>query len=78
MNLKGEIIVIYKVLYQETKQDNPRREYTHSLYIDAESSINVREAVEKNTNYDIELIQELDEAHLEYEQKSPNFKLTEF
>ncbi len=75
---KGEIIVIYKVLYQETKQDNPRREYTQSLYVDAESSIDVREAVENNTNYDIELIQELDEKHLEYEQKSPNFKLTEF
>ncbi|WP_010623832.1 DNA-directed RNA polymerase subunit epsilon [Companilactobacillus versmoldensis] len=70
--------MIYKVLYQETSQDNPRREYTHSLYMDAESSIDVREAVENNTNYDIELIQELDEKHLEYEKQSPDFKLTEF
>jgi Uncharacterized conserved small protein len=46
--------------------------------MDAESSIAVREAVEKNTDYNIEFIQELDEKHLEYEKKSPEFKLTEF
>ncbi len=75
---KEKFIVIYKVLFQENKQDNPRREYTHSIYIDADTSVDVREQVEKNTNYDIELIQELDEKHLEYEQQNPNFKLTEF
>ena len=57
--------MIYKVLYQTSELDNPRREFTHSLYMDAESSIAVREAVEKNTDYNIEFIQELDEKHLE-------------
>ncbi|APU71588.1 UPF0356 protein [Companilactobacillus crustorum] len=70
--------MIYKVLYQTSELDNPRREFTHSLYMDAASSIEVRQAVEKNTDYDIEFIQELDEKHLEYEKKSPDFKLTEF
>ncbi|AUI71001.1 DNA-directed RNA polymerase subunit epsilon [Companilactobacillus alimentarius] len=70
--------MIYKVLYQTSELDNPRREFTHSLYMDAESSIAVREAVEKNTDYNIEFIQELDEKHLEYEKKNPEFKLTEF
>ncbi|HIY93745.1 DNA-directed RNA polymerase subunit epsilon [Companilactobacillus sp. HBUAS56275] len=70
--------MIYKVLYQTSELDNPRREFTHSLYMDAESNIAVREAVEKNTDYNIEFIQELDEKHLEYEKKSPDFKLTEF
>lgn len=46
--------------------------------MDAASSIEVRQAVEKNTDYEIEFIQELDEKHLEYEKKSPEFKLTEF
>ncbi|WP_334328857.1 DNA-directed RNA polymerase subunit epsilon [Companilactobacillus sp. HBUAS59699] len=70
--------MIYKVLYQESELDNPRRESTQSIYVDAQSSIEVRQAVEKNTDYHIEFIQELDEQHLEYEQKSPNYKLTEF
>ncbi|WP_125762615.1 DNA-directed RNA polymerase subunit epsilon [Companilactobacillus hulinensis] len=70
--------MIYKVLYQESELDNPRRESTKSLYMDADSSIIVRQAVENNTDYHIEFIQELDEEHLEYEKKSPDFKLTEF
>ncbi|KRK65398.1 hypothetical protein FC72_GL000867 [Companilactobacillus tucceti DSM 20183] len=70
--------MIYKVLYQESELDNPRREFTKSLYVDADSSIEVREEVEKNTKYHIEFIQELDEKHLEYEQKDPSYKLTEF
>lgn len=78
IRLKEKFILIYKVLYQTSELDNPRREFTHSLYMDAESSIAVREAVEKNTDYNIEFIQELDEKHLEYEKKNPEFKLTEF
>ncbi|WP_125566590.1 DNA-directed RNA polymerase subunit epsilon [Companilactobacillus insicii] len=70
--------MIYKVLYQESELDNPRRESTKSIYVDANSSIEVRQAVEKNTDYHIEFIQELDEKHLEYEQQSPSYKLTEF
>lgn len=70
--------MIYKVLYQESELDNPRRESTKSIYVDAQSSIDVRQEVEKNTDYHIEFIQELDEQHLEYEQKSPDYKLTEF
>ncbi|WP_057880109.1 DNA-directed RNA polymerase subunit epsilon [Companilactobacillus kimchiensis] len=69
--------MIYKVLYQTSELDNPRREFTHSLYMDAASSIEVRQAVEQKTNYEIEFIQELDEKHLEYEKKNPEFKLTE-
>lgn len=76
--LKENYILIYKVLYQTSELDNPRREFTHSLYMDAASSIEVRQAVEDNTDYNIEFIQELDEKHLEYEKKSPDFKLTEF
>ncbi len=78
IRLKEKFILIYKVLYQTSELDNPRREFTHSLYMDAASSIEVRQAVENNTNYEIEFIQELDEKHLEYEQKNPEFKLTEF
>jgi len=77
IRLKEKFILIYKVLYQTSELDNPRREFTHSLYMDAASSIEVRQAVEQKTNYEIEFIQELDEKHLEYEKKNPEFKLTE-
>lgn len=70
--------MIFKITYQETKTEAPRRENTKSLYIDAESKVIARKLVEDNTPYNIEFVQELDAAHLAYEQKSPDFKLTEF
>ncbi|HRG31559.1 MAG TPA: RNA polymerase epsilon subunit, partial [Trichococcus flocculiformis] len=33
---------------------------------------------EQNTPYNIEFIQPLEGNHLEYEQKNPDFKITEF
>lgn len=70
--------MIYKVLYQESKDQAPRRETTETLYMEASSSIEARAAIQANTNYNIELIQELTGNHLEYEQKSTNYHLTEF
>ena len=70
--------MIYKVYYQETKDRNPKREQTHSLYIDSESAVAARRTVEQNTPYNIEFIQELDEKHLAYEKENADFKLAEF
>ena len=70
--------MIYKVLYQPTKTENPVRERTQSLYLEAKSSVEARAKVEANTKYNIELIQELTGDFLEYEKKSPDFKIAEF
>ena len=70
--------MIYKVLYQPTEIRNPQRELTQALYLEANSSVAARALVEQNTEYNVESIQELTGNFLEYEQKSPNFKLTEF
>ena len=49
--------MIYKVFYQETKERNPRREQTKSLYLDIdaetelEGRIQARQIIEKNTAY---------------------------
>ncbi|MBG9982508.1 DNA-dependent RNA polymerase auxiliary subunit epsilon family protein [Aerococcaceae bacterium DSM 111020] len=68
--------MIYKVNYQETKKDAPRRENTKSLYIEADSIADVRQKLSENTPYNIEFIQELTGAHLEYEQeKNPDYKV---
>lgn len=70
--------MIFKVYYQPTKTQNPKRENTQSLYIDAADQPTARLAVESNTDYNVELIEQLSEKALAYEQQSPNFKLTEF
>ncbi|GKQ42827.1 UPF0356 protein [Companilactobacillus sp. RD055328] len=70
--------MIYKVLFQPDKSQTPRRETTESIYVEADSQIEAQAMVEKNTNYNIELVQELSKDFLEYEKKSLNFKITKF
>ena len=54
--------MIYKVFYQETKERNPRREQTKTLYVtidaanELEGRIAARKLVEENTAYNIEFI----------------------
>ncbi|MEN2766598.1 DNA-dependent RNA polymerase subunit epsilon [Ornithinibacillus xuwenensis] len=66
--------MIYKVIYQETSNEVPVRERTKSLYVEADSQKEVRQKL-SDRSYNIELIQLLDDAHLEYEKQSENFKL---
>lgn len=70
--------MIYKVYYQEDKARSPQREKTVSLYMEASSSVQARKIIEDNTPYNIELIQELDGNHLDYEKENADFKLVEF
>ncbi|MFD1319380.1 DNA-directed RNA polymerase subunit epsilon [Loigolactobacillus zhaoyuanensis] len=70
--------MIFKVLYQENKAMSPRRESTKTLYMDTTDAVTARAIIETQTPYNVEYIQELIGNHLEYEQKSPEFKLTEF
>ncbi|WP_318765934.1 DNA-directed RNA polymerase subunit epsilon [Lactiplantibacillus carotarum] len=70
--------MIYKVYYQETKQRNPQRETTKSLYLEADTEVEARVLVEDNTEYNIEFIEPLEGNFLDYEQKNPEFQLTEF
>ncbi len=66
--------MIYKVLYQEFQDEVPVRERTKSLYIEADSAREVRSKL-NDRNYNIEYIQALDEAHLNYEKQSPHYEL---
>lgn len=66
--------MIFKVLYQETEDEVPTRERTKTLYIEADSVREVRKKL-ADRDYSIEYIQELDEAHLEYEKQSDDFKV---
>ena len=71
--------MIFKVLYQEDQLEAPRRESTKTLYVEAEDQVEARSKVTANKPYMIELVQELSEAHLAYEQEhNPDFEVTEF
>lgn len=71
--------MIFKVTYQPNTTQVPTRENTETLYVEAESVVEVRELIAANTGYNVEFVQELSPAHLEYEQShNPDFKLTGF
>lgn len=69
--------MIFKVLYQPNMKQDPRRETTRALYLEAENEVMARSLVQDNTEYNIEFIEPLTGNHLEYEQQNPDFKLTE-
>lgn len=64
--------MIFKVLYQESLDTAPVREHTKCLYVEADSEKDVRKKLADRA-YNIELIQKLEGAHLEYERNSENF-----
>jgi len=66
--------MIFKVLYQDIKNEVPVRERTKSIYIEADSIRDVRKKL-TDRDYNVEYIQALDEAHLNYEKQSESFKL---
>ncbi|GAB6092235.1 DNA-directed RNA polymerase subunit epsilon [Furfurilactobacillus curtus] len=70
--------MIFKVYYQDSKIRNPKREDTHSLYLDAENEAAAMSAVEAHTDYNVESIEALEGNALDYEQQGANYKLTEF
>ncbi|GAA0446948.1 MAG: DNA-dependent RNA polymerase subunit epsilon [Bacillota bacterium] len=66
--------MIYKVLYQELPEEIPVRERTKSVYVEGESVRQVRKKLNER-KYNIEYIHEMDEAHLDYEKLSDDFKV---
>ncbi|WP_066176450.1 DNA-dependent RNA polymerase subunit epsilon [Bacillus marinisedimentorum] len=69
--------MIFKVLYQKDKNQVPVRERTNAMYVEADSEREVRQKLAER-NHNIEFIQEINGAFLEYEQASENFKLETF
>lgn len=71
--------MIFKVTYQESVEQVPLRENTKVLYIKAEDKVEAREKLTNNTPYNIEFLQEISGAHLEYEQEhNPDFEILEY
>ncbi|WP_430786224.1 DNA-dependent RNA polymerase subunit epsilon [Virgibacillus flavescens] len=66
--------MIFKVYFQELNTEIPVRERTNSIYVEAETERAVRDKI-VNRNYNIEFIQQLDDAHLAYEKRSENYRV---
>ncbi|WP_047982951.1 DNA-dependent RNA polymerase subunit epsilon [Ornithinibacillus californiensis] len=66
--------MIFKVIYQESSYEVPVRERSKSLYFEADSEKDIRKKL-SDRGLNIEYIQPLDEAHLEYEKQSEDFKV---
>ncbi|MED4532721.1 DNA-directed RNA polymerase subunit epsilon [Metabacillus fastidiosus] len=68
--------MIYKVYFQEKLTEVPVRERTNTLYIKGNTEGEVRLKL-KDRHYNIEYIQLLDGAYLDYEQQNENYKVLE-
>ncbi|MEK3887126.1 DNA-dependent RNA polymerase subunit epsilon [Bacillus sp. FSL K6-3431] len=68
--------MIFKVYYQENEAEIPVRENTKTLYLDAENERAVRHIL-KDRPINIEYVQLIDGAYLEYEKQSEFFTLLE-
>jgi DNA-dependent RNA polymerase auxiliary subunit epsilon len=68
--------MIYKIYYQENIKEVPVRENTKSLYIEGESVRDVRTKI-ADRGYNVEFVQPVNGAFLEYEQQNEDFKVLE-
>lgn len=79
-----EIPMLFKVFYQETKKRSPKRETTHSLFLELDTSdvregvIQARDIMRDNTTYHVEYIDAISEAQADYEKEAADFKITTF
>ena len=76
--------MLFKVFYRETKKRSPKRETTHSLYLELPVSdvrdgvIQAREIMRDNTEYHVEFIDAISDEQAEYERESEHFNITTF
>ncbi|OIK09610.1 hypothetical protein BIV60_23320 [Bacillus sp. MUM 116] len=68
--------MIYKVYYQASNKDVPVREKTKTLYMEGESERDVRKKL-ADREFNIEFVQAVSGAYLEYEQQNEDYKVLE-
>lgn len=66
--------MIYKVLYQKDSSEIAVRENTESMYIEADSEMDVRIKL-KDRPYNIEFVQPVSDALLAFEKQKKDFKV---
>jgi DNA-dependent RNA polymerase auxiliary subunit epsilon len=68
--------MIFKVYFQESIKQAPVREKTKTLYFEAESAKDVRKSLALKS-FNVEYVESVTGAYLEYEQKNEDFNVLE-
>ena len=68
--------MVFKVYFQERVTEVPVREKTRVLYVEGESVRDVRKKI-ADRGYNVEFLQEVTGAFLEYEQQNEDYKVLE-
>ena len=68
--------MVFKIYYQERIVEVPVREKTKVLYVEGESVKDVRKKI-ADRGYNVEFVQEVTGAFLEYEQQNEDYKVLE-
>ena len=68
--------MLFKIYFQESLNEVPVREKTKSLYIEGDSERDVRKKI-SDRGYNIEFVQSVSGAHLEYEKQKEDFNVLE-
>jgi DNA-dependent RNA polymerase auxiliary subunit epsilon len=75
-SVRSDIVMIFKVYYQENLKEVPVRENTKALFIEGESVRDVRSKI-ADRGYNVEFVQEVKGAHLNYELQNEDYKVLE-
>ncbi|MDQ0972859.1 DNA-dependent RNA polymerase auxiliary subunit epsilon [Bacillus niacini] len=68
--------MVFKVYFQENIKEVPVREKTKVLYVEGESVRDVRKKI-ADRGYNVELVQEVSGAFLEYEKQNEDYNVLE-
>ncbi|HYK74095.1 MAG TPA: DNA-directed RNA polymerase subunit epsilon [Pseudoneobacillus sp.] len=68
--------MIFKVYYQESITEVPVREKTQTIYVEANYEREVRTKL-ANRGYNIEYVEAVKDAYLDYEKENEDFKVLE-
>ncbi|MEH7251753.1 MULTISPECIES: DNA-dependent RNA polymerase subunit epsilon [Bacillaceae] len=68
--------MVFKVYFQENSKEVPVREKTKTLYVEGESVRNVRKKIAA-LGYNVEFVQMVNGAFLEYEKQNEDYKVLE-
>lgn len=74
--VRSDIVMIFKVYYQESINEVPVRENTKTLYIEGDSVRDVRSRI-ADRGYNVESVQEVKGTYLNYERQNEDYKVLE-
>jgi DNA-dependent RNA polymerase auxiliary subunit epsilon len=75
-SVRSDIVMIFKVYYQESNTEVPVRENTKTLFIEGDSVRDVRSKI-ADRGFNVESVQEVKGDYLKYELQNEDYKVLE-